>query len=121
MAATRSSSRSLLPGVYSRAFVEGVLTEEQMDGFRQEKTKGANGIPSYRTPLMPEFWQFPTVSMGLGPLNAIHQASFNKYLHQHKIKDTPSSTSRASLGDGEMDEPESRGHCSWLQTSNWTT
>ncbi|WP_049347408.1 pyruvate dehydrogenase (acetyl-transferring), homodimeric type [Rothia mucilaginosa] len=98
------------PGVYSRAFVEGVLTEEQMDGFRQEKTKGANGIPSYPHPrCMPEFWQFPTVSMGLGPLNAIHQASFNKYLHNHKIKDTSEQHVWAFLGDGEMDEPESRG------------
>ena len=98
------------PGVYSRAFVEGVLTEEQMDGFRQEKTKGADGIPSYPHPrCMPEFWQFPTVSMGLGPLNAIHQASFNKYLHNHKIKDTSEQHVWAFLGDGEMDEPESRG------------
>ena len=98
------------PGVYSRAFVEGVLSEEQMDGFRQEKTKGANGIPSYPHPrCMPEFWQFPTVSMGLGPLNAIHQASFNKYLHNHKIKDTSEQHVWAFLGDGEMDEPESRG------------
>ena len=98
------------PGVYSRAFVEGVLSEEQMDGFRQEKTKGADGIPSYPHPrCMPEFWQFPTVSMGLGPLNAIHQASFNKYLHNHKIKDTSEQHVWAFLGDGEMDEPESRG------------
>lgn len=98
------------PGVYSRAFVEGVLSEDQMDGFRQEKTKGADGIPSYPHPrCMPEFWQFPTVSMGLGPLNAIHQASFNKYLHNHKIKDTSEQHVWAFLGDGEMDEPESRG------------
>ena len=81
-----------------------------MDGFRQEKTKGADGIPSYPHPrCMPEFWQFPTVSMGLGPLNAIHQASFNKYLHNHKIKDTSEQHVWAFLGDGEMDEPESRG------------
>lgn len=81
-----------------------------MDGFRQEKTKGANGIPSYPHPrCMPKFWQFPTVSMGLGPLNAIHQASFNKYLHNHKIKDTSEQHVWAFLGDGEMDEPESRG------------
>ena len=98
------------PGVYSRAFVEGKLTAEQMDGFRQEKTKGANGIPSYPHPrCMPDFWQFPTVSMGLGPLNAIHQASFNRYLHNHKIKDTSQQHVWAFLGDGEMDEPESRG------------
>ena len=98
------------PGVYSRAFVEGVLSEDQMDGFRQEKTKGVDGIPSYPHPrCMPEFWQFPTVSMGLGPLNAIHQASFNKYLHNHKIKDTSEQHVWAFLGDGEMDEPESRG------------
>ena len=98
------------PGVYSRAFVVGKLTAEQMDGFRQEKTKGANGIPSYPHPrCMPDFWQFPTVSMGLGPLNAIHQASFNRYLHNHKIKDTSQQHVWAFLGDGEMDEPESRG------------
>ena len=98
------------PGNYARAFVEGRLNEEDMDGFRQEKTKGEHGIPSYPHPrCMPEFWQFPTVSMGLGPLNAIHQASFNRYLQNRGIKDTSQQHVWAFLGDGEMDEPESRG------------
>ena len=98
------------PGNYARAFVEGRLSEEDMDGFRQEKTKGEHGIPSYPHPrCMPEFWQFPTVSMGLGPLNAIHQASFNRYLQNRGIKDTSQQHVWAFLGDGEMDEPESRG------------
>ena len=70
---------------------------------------------------MPTFWQFPTVSMGLGPLNAIHQASFNKYLHNHNIKDTSEQHVWAFLGDGEMDEPSRVVHCSWLLTSTWTT
>ncbi|MBM7050894.1 MULTISPECIES: pyruvate dehydrogenase (acetyl-transferring), homodimeric type [unclassified Rothia (in: high G+C Gram-positive bacteria)] len=98
------------PGNYARAFLEGRLTEEQLDGFRQEKTKEGNALPSYPHPRnMPEFWQFPTVSMGLGPLNAIHQAQFNKYLHNRGIKDTSEQHVWAFLGDGEMDEPESRG------------
>ena len=98
------------PGNYARAYLEGRLTEEQLDGFRQEKTKAPHGMPSYPHPrCMPEFWQFPTVSMGLGPLNAIHQAQFNKYLHNRGIKDTSQQHVWAFLGDGEMDEPESRG------------
>ncbi|MBF0815444.1 pyruvate dehydrogenase (acetyl-transferring), homodimeric type [Microbacterium paludicola] len=98
------------PGPYARAFLEGRLTEAQLDGFRQEKSAGANGIPSYPHPrLMPEFWQFPTVSMGLGPINAIYQAMTNKYLANRGIKDTADSHVWAFLGDGEMDEVESRG------------
>ena len=102
------------PGMYARAFLEGRLTEDQMDGFRQEKSHIVDGkiraLPSYPHPrLMPDFWEFPTVSMGLGPMNAIYQAQFNKYLHHRGIKDTSQQHVWAFLGDGEMDEPESRG------------
>ncbi|MFG6445582.1 pyruvate dehydrogenase (acetyl-transferring), homodimeric type [Microbacterium sp. P06] len=98
------------PGTYARAFLEGRLTEAQLDGFRQEKSAAPNGIPSYPHPrLMPEFWQFPTVSMGLGPINAIYQAMSNKYLSNRGIKDVSDSHVWAFLGDGEMDEVESRG------------
>nr|WP_255316519.1 pyruvate dehydrogenase (acetyl-transferring), homodimeric type [Nesterenkonia sp. Act20] len=98
------------PGNYSRAYLEGRLTEEQLDGFRQEVSKAPNGLSSYPHPrLMPEFWQFPTVSMGIGPMNAIYQAQFNRYLHNRGIKDTSEQQVWAFLGDGEMDEPESRG------------
>jgi pyruvate dehydrogenase E1 component len=98
------------PGTYARAFLEGRLTEAQLDGFRQEKSAAPNGIPSYPHPrLMPDFWQFPTVSMGLGPINAIYQAMTNKYLANRGIKDVADSHVWAFLGDGEMDEVESRG------------
>ena len=98
------------PGTYARAFLEGRLTEAQLDGFRQEKSAAPNGIPSYPHPrLMPDFWQFPTVSMGLGPINAIYQAMTNKYLTNRGIKDVGDSHVWAFLGDGEMDEVESRG------------
>ncbi|WP_136056339.1 pyruvate dehydrogenase (acetyl-transferring), homodimeric type [Microbacterium sp. K24] len=98
------------PGTYARSFLEGRLTEDQLDGFRQEKSHAPNGIPSYPHPrLMPEYWQFPTVSMGLGPINAIYQAMSNKYLENRGIKDTSASHVWAFLGDGEMDEVESRG------------
>lgn len=99
------------PGMYARAFLEGRLTEEDLDGFRQEVSLGkSKGLPSYPHPHgMPEFWEFPTVSMGLGPLNAIYQARFNRYLHDRGIKDTSQQHVWAFLGDGEMDEPESRG------------
>jgi pyruvate dehydrogenase E1 component len=100
------------PGIYSRAFVEGRLTEEQLDNFRQEVD--GQGIPSYPHPkLMPEFWQFPTVSMGLGPISAIYQARFLKYLEGRSLKDTSEQRVYAFLGDGEMDEPESRGAISF--------
>jgi pyruvate dehydrogenase E1 component len=96
------------PGVYARAFVEGRLTEEQLLNFRQET--GGNGLSSYPHPwLMPNFWQFPTVSMGLGPLMAIYQARFLKYLHGRGIADTKPRKVWAFLGDGECDEPESLG------------
>ncbi len=98
------------PGMYARAFVEGRLTEAQMDGFRQELSHPAGGLPSYPHPrLMPWFWQFPTVSMGLGPINAIYQARFNKYLHNRGIADTSEQKVWAFLGDGEMDEVEAVG------------
>ncbi len=98
------------PGIYARAYLEGRLTDTQLDGFRQELSHPGGGLPSYPHPrLMPWFWQFPTVSMGLGPLNAIYQARFNKYLHHRGIKDTSQQRVWAFLGDGEMDEVESVG------------
>ena len=98
------------PGMYARAFLEGRLTEDQMDAFRQQHSRPNDGMPSYPHPHdMPEFWEFPTVSMGLGPMNAIYQARFNKYLQDRGIKDTDQQHVWAFLGDGEMDEPESRG------------
>jgi len=102
------------PGVYARAFLEGRLSEDQLDGFRQEHSHVVDGRPvalsSYPHPrLMPDFWEFPTVSMGLGPMNAIYQAQFNRYLQNRGIKDTSQQHVWAFLGDGEMDEPESRG------------
>ena len=98
------------PGMYARAFVEGRLTEHQMDGFRQELSHSGGGLSSYPHPrLMPDFWQFPTVSMGLGPINAIYQARFNRYLHGRGIKDTSDQNVWAFLGDGECDEPETLG------------
>ena len=99
------------PGIYARAFVEGRLTEEQLVNYRQE-TEG-KGVPSYPHPwLMPEFWQFPTVSMGLGPLMAIYQARFLKYLEGRGIAKTANRKVWAFLGDGECDEPESLGSIS---------
>ena len=95
------------PGIYARAYLEGRLTDEQLDHFRRE-TSGP-GLPSYPHPRrMPHFWEFPTVSMGLGPLNAIYQARFNRYLHHRQIVDTSNSRVWAFVGDGEMDEPESK-------------
>ena len=96
------------PGMYARAFLEGRLSEHQLDGFRQELSHSGGGLSSYPHPrLMPEFWEFPTVSMGLGPINSIYQARFNRYLHNRGIKDTSGQHVWAFLGDGEMDEPES--------------
>ncbi|NBQ92739.1 MAG: pyruvate dehydrogenase (acetyl-transferring), homodimeric type [Micrococcales bacterium] len=98
------------PGPYARAFLEGRLTEEQLDGFRQEKSHVAGSVSSYPHPrLMPNFWQFPTVSMGIGPINAIYQAQFNRYLQGRGFKDTSGQHVWAFLGDGELDEVESRG------------
>ena len=96
------------PGIYARAFLLGLLTEEQLDNFRQEVD--GKGISSYPHPwLMPEFWQFPTVSMGLGPHMAIYQAKFMRYLHDRGVADTAGRKVWAFCGDGEMDEPESMG------------
>ena len=96
------------PGIYARAFLEGRISEEQMLNFRQEVD--GKGLPSYPHPkLMPGFWQFPTVSMGLGPIMAIYQARFLKYLHARGIADTAQRKVWVFCGDGEMDEPESLG------------
>ncbi|HEX2236427.1 MAG TPA: pyruvate dehydrogenase (acetyl-transferring), homodimeric type [Actinomycetota bacterium] len=94
------------PGIYARAFLEGRLNEEQLDNFRREAFGG--GLSSYPHPrLMPDFWEFPTVSMGLSPLLAIYQARFNRYLQHRGIKDTSKQRVWCFIGDGEMDEPES--------------
>nr|WP_314543250.1 pyruvate dehydrogenase (acetyl-transferring), homodimeric type [uncultured Massilia sp.] len=96
------------PGIYARAFLEGRISEEQLLNFRREVD--GNGLSSYPHPkLMPDFWQFPTVSMGLGPLMAIYQARFLKYLHARGIADTEARKVWVFCGDGEMDEPESMG------------
>jgi pyruvate dehydrogenase E1 component len=112
------------PGVYARAFLEGRLSAEQLDGFRQELSHPGGGLPSYPHPrLAPDLWEFPTVSMGLGPAAAIYQAWTNKYLHSRGIKDTSQQHVWAFLGDGEMDEPESRGmlqHAAWQELDNLT-
>lgn len=98
------------PGPYARAFLEGRLSENQLNGFRQEKSHAGGGLSSYPHPrLMPEFWQFPTVSMGIGPINAIYQAQANRYLAGRGFKDTQEQQVWAFLGDGELDEVESRG------------
>ena len=97
------------PGIYARAYLEGRITEEQLEGFRQEVSR-PSGLSSYPHPwLMPDFWQFPTVSMGLGPIMAIYQARFMRYLTDRGIRDTSRRKVWAFLGDGECDEPESLG------------
>jgi pyruvate dehydrogenase E1 component len=96
------------PGMYSRAYLEGRFDEEQLDNFRQEL--GGKGLSSYPHPrLMPDFWEFPTVSMGIGPINSIYQARFNRYLHNRNMADTSNSKVWCFMGDGESDEPESLG------------
>ena len=98
------------PGMYARAFLEGRLNEHQLDGFRQELSHSGGGLSSYPHPrLMPDFWQFPTVSMGIGPINAIYQARFNRYLHNRGMKDTSQQHVWAFLGDGEVDEVDTLG------------
>nr|WP_231713690.1 pyruvate dehydrogenase (acetyl-transferring), homodimeric type [Arthrobacter sp. zg-Y916] len=98
------------PGMYARAYLEGRLTEEDLDGFRQEKSREGHALSSYPHPRsMPDFWEFPTVSMGIGPMNAIFQAQLNRYMDNRGMKDTSNQHVWAFLGDGEMDEPESRG------------
>jgi len=96
------------PGIYARAFLEGRLTEAHLEAFRRETT--GIGLSSYPHPRrMPDFWEFPTVSMGLGPLNAIYQARFNRYLHHRGLKDTSDQRVWCFMGDGEADEPEALG------------
>jgi len=99
------------PGIYARAYLEGRLSADQLDGFRQEVSRGpARGLSSYPHPrLMPDFWEFPTVSMGLTGINSIYQARFNRYLANRSVKDTSDQRVWAFLGDGEMGEPESLG------------
>ena len=99
------------PGIYARSYLEGRLTEEQLDRFRQERSHGlGNGLSSYPHPrLMPHYWEFPTVSMGLAAINSIYQARFNRYLQHRGIKDTSGQRVWCFLGDGEMGEPESLG------------
>ncbi len=97
------------PGMYSRSFLEGRLTEERLKNFRRELESGG-GLSSYPHPrLMPDYWQFPTVSMGIGPIGAIYQARFRKYLENHKLLPESDQKIWAFLGDGEMDEPEAMG------------
>ena len=99
------------PGIYARAFLEGRLTKDQLDHFRLEA--GGGGISSYPHPrLMPEFWEYPTVSMGLGPINSIYEARFLKYLHNRRVDDTSASRVWCFIGDGECDEPETLGSIS---------
>jgi pyruvate dehydrogenase E1 component len=96
------------PGIYARAFLEGRLSEDQLDHFRREAS--GEGLSSYPHPrLMPEFWEYPTVSMGLSPINAIYQARFNRFLHARGIKDTSQQRVWCFIGDGETDEPETMG------------
>jgi pyruvate dehydrogenase E1 component len=96
------------PGIYARAYVEGRLSERELDNFRHEV--GGDGLPSYPHPRsLPEFWEFPTVSMGLGPITAIYQAHVNRYLNLRRLVDTSASRVWCFVGDGEMDEPESIG------------
>ena len=96
------------PGIYARAFLEGYFNESQLDNFRKEIDGG--GLSSYPHPrLMPNFWEFPTVSMGIGPMNAIYQARFNKYLMHRRLVDTEPSKVWSFVGDGEFDEPETSG------------
>ncbi|HUU34796.1 MAG TPA: pyruvate dehydrogenase (acetyl-transferring), homodimeric type, partial [Vicinamibacterales bacterium] len=98
------------PGVYARAFLEGRLSLEQLRNFRRELSPGDGGLSSYPHPwLMPDFWEFPTVSMGLGPIMAIYQARFNRYLEDRKLKPVTDAKVWAFLGDGETDEPEALG------------
>ena len=98
------------PGIYARAFLEGRLSVDQLDHFRRETIPGQSGLSSYPHPrLMPDFWEYPTVSMGLGPISAIYQARYNRYLQNRGLLDTSGSRVWAFLGDGESDEPESLG------------
>ncbi len=98
------------PGIYARSFVEGRLHEEALHHFRAELDPKGGGLSSYPHPwLLPDYWEFPTVSMGLGPILSIYQARFNRYLHDRSLKDTSQQRVWAFVGDGETDEPESKG------------
>lgn len=98
------------PGIYARAFLEGRLSEDDLDHFRRELGRDGRGLSSYPHPrLMPDFWEYPTVSMGLGPITAIYQARFNRYLLNRELDDTSESRVWAFIGDGETDEPETLG------------
>jgi pyruvate dehydrogenase E1 component len=98
------------PGIYARAYLEGRLTDDDLDHFRQEIGRGGRGLSSYPHPrLMPDFWEFPTVSMGLGPITALYHARFNRYMLNRQLDDTSQSRVWAFLGDGECDEPETLG------------
>ena len=98
------------PGVYARAYLEGRLTDDDLDHFRQEIGRDGRGLSSYPHPrLMPDFWEFPTVSMGLGPITALYHARFNRYMQNRQLDDTSASRVWAFLGDGECDEPETLG------------
>jgi len=109
------------PGMYSRAFVEGRLPIDKLENFRRE-LQPEGGLCSYPHPwLMPDFWEYPTVSMGLGPIMAIYQARFNEYLNDRGLKDTRGRKVWAFLGDGECDEPETLGAITWHPARNSTT
>ena len=98
------------PGIYARAYLEGRLTDDDLDHFRQEIGRGGRGLSSYPHPrLMPDFWEFPTVSMGLGPISALYHARFNRYLMNRHLDDTSESRVWCFIGDGECDEPETLG------------
>ncbi len=98
------------PGIYARAYLEGRLTDDDLDHFRQEIGRGGRGLSSYPHPrLMPDFWEFPTVSMGLGPITALYHARFNRYLMNRQLDDTSESRVWCFIGDGECDEPETLG------------
>ncbi|MEX2627071.1 MAG: pyruvate dehydrogenase (acetyl-transferring), homodimeric type [Ilumatobacteraceae bacterium] len=98
------------PGIYARAYLEGRLSDDDLDHFRQEIGRPGKGLSSYPHPrLMPEFWEFPTVSMGLGPITALYHARFNRYLQNRELDDTSQSRVWAFIGDGEVDEPETLG------------
>jgi len=105
------------PGIYARSFLEGRLSLDQMERFRRETERG-RGLSSYPHPrLMPDYWEFPTVSMGLGPIGSIYQARFNRYVHNRGIADTSKSRVWCFIGDGESDEPETLGALSIASTA----
>ena len=110
------------PGIYARAFLEGRLTEQQMDGFRQELSSPGGGLPSYPHPrLMQDFWEFPTVSMGLGPLHAIYQARFNRYLLNREIEDTSNPGSGHSSATARWTSRSRSARSAWPPARSWTT